>query len=44
VTCGICGHVFSTGGIVTIRDAYGRRQRVMVCANCAAFVRGRQPA
>ncbi len=40
--CGICGAGFHSGGVVTIRDLYGRRRRVILCAFCVTFVRWRQ--
>jgi hypothetical protein len=40
--CGVCGYRFEGGGVVVIRDLYGRRRRVPLCAFCVTWVRRRQ--
>jgi hypothetical protein len=42
VACGICGQPFHSGGVVVIRDLWGKRRKVTLCAFCVDFVRRRQ--
>jgi len=42
VTCGVCGGHAHSGAILTVRDLFGRRRRLLACPFCADFIRARQ--
>jgi hypothetical protein len=44
VICGVCGFRFEGGGVVVLRDLYGRRRRIALCAFDLDLLRRRQVA
>lgn len=34
LACGLCGHVFASGSVVTVRDVWKKRRRVLACGLC----------